>query len=134
MVRHSYPLFVVLKHVCMIKSQFPHHLLSYVRSERNNLPQDTTEDMQFFQPPCLLQPPAYLLSDFFQPHLPIYCHPLPFRTGESFIDCSKRILKCALLHNTNKYASIPIGNSTTLKERYEPKKQVLECINYNHYN
>ena len=54
----------------MIKSQFPYHLLSYVRSEWNKLSQDTTEDMQFFQPPCLLQPPAYLLSDLFPtPHL-----------------------------------------------------------------
>ena len=33
-----------------------------------------------------------------------------------FIDSSKRSLKCVLLHNTNEYASIPIGHSTTLKE------------------
>ena len=40
-----------------------------------------------------------------------------------FIDSSKRSLKCVLLHNTNEYASIPIGHSTTLKEKYEPVKQ-----------
>ena len=34
-----------------------------------------------------------------------------------FIDSSKQSLKCVLLHNTNEYASIPIGHSTTLKEK-----------------
>ena len=51
-----------------------------------------------------------------------------------FIDSSKRILKCVLLHNTNEYASIPIGHSTTLKEKYEPVKQVLGCIKYYNHN
>ena len=51
-----------------------------------------------------------------------------------FIDSSKRSLKCVLLHNTNEYASIPIDHSTTLKEKYEPVKQVLECIKYNQDN
>ena len=51
-----------------------------------------------------------------------------------FNDSSKRSLKCAMLHNTNEYASIPIGHSTTLKEKYEPVKQVLECIKYNQHN
>ena len=45
-----------------------------------------------------------------------------------FIDSRKRSLKCVLLHNTNRYTSIPIGHSTSLKEKYEPVKQVLECI------
>ena len=35
-----------------------------------------------------------------------------------FIDSSKRCLKCVLLHNGNKYSSIPIGHSTTMKEEY----------------
>ena len=48
-----------------------------------------------------------------------------------FIDSSKRILKCVLLHNMNEYASIPIGHSTKPKEKYEPIKQVLEFIKYN---
>ena len=51
-----------------------------------------------------------------------------------FIGSSKRSLKCVLLHNTNEYASIPIGHSTKLKEKYEPVKQVLECIKYNQHN
>jgi len=33
-----------------------------------------------------------------------------------FIDSSKRSLKCVLLHNGKKYASVPIADSTTLKE------------------
>jgi hypothetical protein len=33
-----------------------------------------------------------------------------------FIDSSKRSLKCVLLNNGNKYGSIPIGHSTTVKE------------------
>ena len=48
-----------------------------------------------------------------------------------FIDSSKKSLKCVLLHYTNEYASIPIGHSTKLKEKYEPIKQVLDCIKYN---
>ena len=51
-----------------------------------------------------------------------------------FIDNSKRSLKSVLLHNTNEYASIPIGHSAMLKEKYEPVKQVLECIKYNQHN
>ena len=49
-------------------------------------------------------------------------------------DSSKRSLKCVFLHNTNEYASIPIGHLKTLKEKYEPVKQVLECIKYIQHN
>ena len=35
------------------------------------------------------------------------------------IDSSKRSLKCGLLHNSNMYVPISIGNSTTLKEKYK---------------
>ena len=79
------PLFVVLKK-CLHESQFPRHSLSYVRREWNKLPQDTTENMQFFQTP---PPPAYCNSRLFTfrffptpthllPSPPIYCHPHPF--------------------------------------------------------
>ena len=51
-----------------------------------------------------------------------------------FIDNSKRSLKCVLLQNTNEYAAIPVGHSVMLKEKYEPVKQVLECIKYNQHN
>ena len=54
----------------------------------------------------------------------VYCHNVPgllLHMGVEkycaddwrlFIDSSKKSLKCVLLHNGNKYASIPIGHST----------------------
>ena len=42
-----------------------------------------------------------------------------------FIDSSKRSLKYVLLHNGNKFGSIPFGHSVTLKEKYENTKLVL---------
>ena len=47
-----------------------------------------------------------------------------------FIDSSERSLKCVLLHITNIYGSIPIGHSTTLKEKYDAIKNVIQHINY----
>ena len=50
-----------------------------------------------------------------------------------FLDSSKCSLKCVLLHNTITYASIPVGNSTVLKEKYNAIKQVIEQINYSYH-
>jgi hypothetical protein len=47
-----------------------------------------------------------------------------------FIDSSKRSLKCVLLHNGNKFAPVPIGHSTTLKEDYESVRLLLDKISY----
>ena len=47
-----------------------------------------------------------------------------------FIDSSKRSLKAVLLHNGNKFASIPIAHSTNLKETYENLEIVLQKIKY----
>ena len=47
-----------------------------------------------------------------------------------FIDSSKRSLKCVLLHNGNLYGSVPLGHSTTLKEKYDEIKFFLEKISY----
>ena len=47
-----------------------------------------------------------------------------------FIDSSKRSLKCVLLHNGNRYGSIPIGHSTSMKEEYQTISLVLEKIRY----
>lgn len=47
-----------------------------------------------------------------------------------FIDSSKRSLKCVLLHNGNKYGSIPIGHSVQIKEKYDNIKTVLERLQY----
>ena len=50
-----------------------------------------------------------------------------------FIDSSKRSLKCVLLRNSNRFASVPLAHSTTLKEKYEAMKYVLEQIRYDQH-
>lgn len=57
---------------------------------------------------------------------------LPYDTDQwrLFIDSSKTSLKAVLLHNSNKYASIPIAHSVHLKESYENVKTILEAIKY----
>ena len=47
-----------------------------------------------------------------------------------FIDGSVRSLKCVLLHNGNKYASIPIGHSTSMKDKSDSTKLILEKLVY----
>ena len=47
-----------------------------------------------------------------------------------FIDSSKRSLKCVLLHNGNRFASIPIAHSTKLKEEYDNIKTLLQRTCY----
>ena len=51
-----------------------------------------------------------------------------------FIDSCKRSLKCVLVHNGNAFGSIPLGHSTTLKEKYNEIKFVLEKISYKEHN
>ena len=48
-----------------------------------------------------------------------------------FIDSSKASLKIVLLHNGNKFAPVPIGHSTKMKEEYDAIKLVLEKLDYN---
>ena len=50
-----------------------------------------------------------------------------------FIDSSKRSLKRVLLHNRNKYPSIPIAHSVHLKESYDNMELLLEAIEYSEY-
>ena len=47
-----------------------------------------------------------------------------------FIDSSKRSLKCVLLHNGNRFGSIPLAHSVHAKEDYGQVKTVLSLINY----
>ena len=47
-----------------------------------------------------------------------------------FIDSSKRSLKCVLLHNGNKLASIPIGHSVQMKKTYKNMKIILDRMKY----
>ena len=51
-----------------------------------------------------------------------------------FIDNSKAILKCVLLHNGNRYAYEPIGYSVHLKETYENIKILITKIKYFDHN
>ena len=50
-----------------------------------------------------------------------------------FIDRSKRSLKYVLLYNGNRVASLHLAHSTTLKEKYEAVKYVLEKIWYDQH-
>ncbi|XP_076342444.1 uncharacterized protein LOC143242821 [Tachypleus tridentatus] len=50
-----------------------------------------------------------------------------------FIDSSKRSLKAVLLHNGNKYPSIPSAHSVHLKESCNNMELLLEAVKYNQY-
>ena len=47
-----------------------------------------------------------------------------------FIDSSTRSLKAVVLHNGNKYSSIPIGHSVQIKETRDNMDQLLSALNY----
>ena len=47
-----------------------------------------------------------------------------------FIDSSSRSLKAVLLHNGNKYSSIPIGHSVQMRETHDSMDQLLSALNY----
>ena len=47
-----------------------------------------------------------------------------------FIDSSTRSLKAVVLHNGNKYSSIPIGHSVQMKETHDNMDQLLSALNY----
>lgn len=51
-----------------------------------------------------------------------------------FIDSSKTSLKAVLLHNGNKWPSLPVAYATNMKETYEDLKFILEKIDYSKYN
>ena len=50
-----------------------------------------------------------------------------------FIDSSKTSLKAVLLHNGNKFPSVPLAYATNMKETYENLKILLEKIQYDKY-
>ncbi|QQP39842.1 Uncharacterized protein FKW44_013692 [Caligus rogercresseyi] len=50
------------------------------------------------------------------------------------MDSSTRSLKAVLLHNGNKYLSIPIPHSVHLKEGYENVKQLLRLVKYEEHD
>ena len=51
-----------------------------------------------------------------------------------FFDSSKRSLKAVLLHNGNKYASIPVGHSVIMKETHGNLVLLLNMIKYKDHN
>ncbi|GFY08761.1 cyclin-Y-like protein 1 [Trichonephila clavipes] len=51
------------------------------------------------------------------------------RNGD-FINLSKKSLKAVLLHNGNRYASVPVGHSVHLKECYENLEFILNKLSY----
>ena len=51
-----------------------------------------------------------------------------------FIDSSKTSLKAVLLHNGNRYASVPVAYSANLKETYEKMSLLKKKIRYREYN
>ena len=51
-----------------------------------------------------------------------------------FLDSSTRSLKAVLLHNGNKYPSIPIAHSVHLKEGYENVKHLLRLVKYEEHD
>ena len=51
-----------------------------------------------------------------------------------FIDSFKRSLKCALLHNGNKFAYVPMGHSEIVKEHYLNVKMVLQKLRYSEHS
>ena len=71
----------------------------------------------------------------------VYCADIPGLMGQFkitydkkdwrlFIDSSKRSLKAVLLHYGSDYASVPIGHSVYLKERYENLALILDKVKY----
>jgi len=50
-----------------------------------------------------------------------------------FIDSSKISLKGVLLHNGNKYPSVPVAHATNMKENYANMKLLLQKIKYSQY-
>ncbi|XP_061411219.1 uncharacterized protein LOC133344908 isoform X2 [Lethenteron reissneri] len=51
-----------------------------------------------------------------------------------FIDNSSRSLKAVLLHNGNKYLSLPLAHSVHLKENYNRVKTLLDALKYDEYS
>lgn len=60
----------------------------------------------------------------------IPCVPSEWRL---FIDSSTKSLKAVLLHNGNKFPSLPLAHSVMLKENYESVKMVLQTLKYEEY-
>ena len=56
------------------------------------------------------------------------------REWRLFIDASILSLKTVLLHNGNRYPSVPVGYAAHMKEAHENMQQLLKHIQYSRYN
>jgi len=50
-----------------------------------------------------------------------------------FIDSSKMRLKVVLLHNGNRFPSVPLAHAANMKESYESMKLLFQKIKYGKY-
>jgi hypothetical protein len=50
-----------------------------------------------------------------------------------FIDSSKVSLKVILLHDGNRFHSIPLAHAASMKETYENMKLLLEKVKYDEF-
>ena len=60
----------------------------------------------------------------------IPCEPREWRL---FVDSSSKSLRAVLLHNGNKFPSLPLAHSVQLKEGYSSVKTVLKAVKYEEY-
>ena len=58
------------------------------------------------------------------------CNPDQWRL---FIDLSEVSLKVVLLHNRNRFPSVPLAHAANMKESYESMKLLLEKIKYDEF-
>ena len=52
----------------------------------------------------------------------------------TFLDSSKRSIKCVLLHNGNRYGAVPVGHSTVLKEQQDEIRTVMNLFIYHEHD
>jgi len=63
----------------------------------------------------------------------ILCHEYNPDQWRLFIDLSKVSLKVVLLHNRNKFPSVPLAHAANMKESYESMELLLGKINYDEF-
>ncbi|UYV61959.1 hypothetical protein LAZ67_1007169 [Cordylochernes scorpioides] len=94
---------------------------------------------------CLLRKGQDEFQDFFsQENDLVYCndvvnlmealgHDHDTEQWRLFVDSSKISLKAVLLHNGNKFLSVPLAHASNMKETYEHMKLLLKKIEYERY-
>ena len=44
------------------------------------------------------------------------------------------IIKCVLLHNSNVYGAVPVGQSVHLREEYDDIRMIMDFLKYSEHN